>query len=326
VLASNEKMIVITIQYRLGVLGFFQTASTVDETSGGAPGSAYVAGNQATRDVVQALTFISKAVSSFGGDPDKVTVVGQSSGAHAVRALLSIPTASSLFARAVMHSDPTDYGISSSAVANWLGEETLLALNCSDVACLRAASLVNLVAAGANLYGSAPSDNPAVALAEPWRPVYGTYVISELQDSADAGGKSVLLTSVANEAGPSIGSLTSNRAVPTAQFSSYAASLIGESRVDGNNDSLKAVVEAYEPSANSTADEQLETLMTDGTWRCSTQMLARDLVTKGGNRDVYLGEYVLGIQYPSNAQWNYCNVPGRVVSLGWDLTVAVHVF
>jgi carboxylesterase type B len=318
VLASNENMVVITIQYRLGILGFFQTASTLDEAGGGAPGSAQVAGNQATRDVVQALTFIRKTVSSFAGDPDKVTVAGQSSGAHTVRALLSIPSASSLFARGLTHSDTTDFGISSQAVANYLGDQSLSALNCTDVACLRAASVEDVLGATRDLYFSTPGDNPAVVSGEPWRPVYGAYVTGELQDTVDTGGKSVLMTNVVNEGGPSLAGATNNQNVPAEQFDAYAAGLIGETRVGGNEGVLNATVEAYAPPPNSTAEvatEELEAIITDGTWRCGTQMLARDLVAKGGaNVPVYLAQFVVGIQYPSNKPWDYCNAQGRVVS------------
>jgi carboxylesterase type B len=329
VLASNEEIIVITLQYRLGVLGFFQTTSTVDEANGGGPGMSTVAGNQATRDVVQALTFLHKVIASFGGDPGKVTLAGQSSGAHMIRALLTTPSASSLFARAIMQSDPTDYGVSSPAVADWLGDQTLSKLNCTDVACLRAASVGDIVSVQNDLYNSAASENPAVAMGEPWRPVYGTYVTGELEYTESTQGKSVLLTSVANDGGPAIASATSNQDVPLSAFDAYAGALLGSARVNGSAQVLETVVDAYEPPANSTdadaATEALEAMVTDGTFRCGTQMLARDLVAKAGNGKVYLGQFVLGVQYPTNTQWDYCDVAGRVVSL-FVICMCVRVF
>jgi carboxylesterase type B len=62
--------------------------------------------NLAVKDVIVALQFLQKTVPSFGGDPNKITISGQSSGADMVRAILATDSASQLFRSAILQSDP----------------------------------------------------------------------------------------------------------------------------------------------------------------------------------------------------------------------------
>jgi carboxylesterase type B len=62
--------------------------------------------NLAVKDVVNAMKFLKKVVSAFGGGSTKITLAGQSSGANMIRALLAVPSASSLFKSAILQSDP----------------------------------------------------------------------------------------------------------------------------------------------------------------------------------------------------------------------------
>jgi carboxylesterase type B len=63
--------------------------------------------NLAVKDVVNALDFLKKMGPTFGGNPAKITIAGQSSGASMVRALLAVPSATSLFQYGIIQSDPT---------------------------------------------------------------------------------------------------------------------------------------------------------------------------------------------------------------------------
>lgn len=62
--------------------------------------------NLAVKDLVNALQFLKQVLPAFGGDPNKVTIAGQSSGASLVRTLLAVPSASSLFHQGIIQSDP----------------------------------------------------------------------------------------------------------------------------------------------------------------------------------------------------------------------------
>ena len=87
---AQKDVVVVSMNYRLGALGFLSHPDA--------------GGNFGVQDWIAALTWVSKNIRTFGGDPSKVTVFGQSSGGAAVRALLSAPAAHSLFHRAIIQS------------------------------------------------------------------------------------------------------------------------------------------------------------------------------------------------------------------------------
>lgn len=97
-LASNNDIIVAVLQYRLGVFGFLAPYETL-------PGTSTSSSNLAMKDVLNALKFVNLVAESFGGNPSKVTLAGQSSGATIVQDFLAIPEAASYFTNVIMHSE-----------------------------------------------------------------------------------------------------------------------------------------------------------------------------------------------------------------------------
>jgi para-nitrobenzyl esterase len=79
-LAKAADAVVVSVNYRLGIFGFFQLAQLEQPT-----------GNFALLDIVKALRFVQKDIAKFGGNPTKVTLMGQSAGAINVYALLTTP-------------------------------------------------------------------------------------------------------------------------------------------------------------------------------------------------------------------------------------------
>jgi para-nitrobenzyl esterase len=90
--------VVVTINYRLGVLGWLPL-DAVDPSFAGA-------GNNGLRDQVLALQWVRDNIASLGGDPDNVTIFGESAGGGSVCALLATPSAEGLFRRAIAQSPP----------------------------------------------------------------------------------------------------------------------------------------------------------------------------------------------------------------------------
>ncbi|WDI32926.1 carboxylesterase family protein [Hyphococcus flavus] len=103
-LARNEGVIVISVQYRLGPLGFFSHPALRAD----AQTSLDSAANFATLDLIQSLKWVRDNISSFGGDPERVTVFGESAGGHNVVTLLASPLAAGLFHRAIVQSGSFD--------------------------------------------------------------------------------------------------------------------------------------------------------------------------------------------------------------------------
>ncbi|CAH7072877.1 pyrethroid hydrolase Ces2e [Phodopus roborovskii] len=91
-LAATEDVVVVTIQYRLGVLGFFST------------GDQHARGNWGYLDQVAALRWVQQNIAHFGGNPDQVTIFGESAGGTSVSSLVVSPMSKGLFQGAIMES------------------------------------------------------------------------------------------------------------------------------------------------------------------------------------------------------------------------------
>lgn len=95
-LSARGDVVVVTVNHRLGALGFL--ALDADAAAG--------SGNAGLLDMVAALRWVAENIEHFGGDPDNVTIFGESGGACKVCALLATPAAVGLFHRAIVQSGP----------------------------------------------------------------------------------------------------------------------------------------------------------------------------------------------------------------------------
>jgi para-nitrobenzyl esterase len=96
-IAANQNIVLVTLNYRLGVLGFLNLNEV---TKGRIPST----GNEGLLDQVAALKWVRANIAAFGGDPETVTVFGESAGAMSVGCLLNLPEARGLFHKAIMES------------------------------------------------------------------------------------------------------------------------------------------------------------------------------------------------------------------------------
>ena len=95
---AKKGLVVVTINYRVGVFGFFANPELTAESEH------HASGNYGLMDPVAALEWIRDNIGVFGGDPESVTIMGQSAGAMSVHGLIVSPLASGLFARAIAQS------------------------------------------------------------------------------------------------------------------------------------------------------------------------------------------------------------------------------
>ncbi|MGV9675242.1 carboxylesterase/lipase family protein [Nocardia sp. NPDC003482] len=103
-LAVRGDVVVVSMNYRLGGFGYvdfgeFSTAARPFDS------------NLGLRDQVAALEWVRRNIAAFGGDPENVTIFGESAGAHAVVSLLATPAAAGLFHRAIAESAPADWAV-----------------------------------------------------------------------------------------------------------------------------------------------------------------------------------------------------------------------
>ena len=98
-LVHHEQVVLVTINYRLGAFGFLDLS--------GLGGPAYAeSGNCGLLDQIAALRWVKENIDRFGGDPDCVTVFGESAGGISISCLLACPQAKALFRRAICMSGP----------------------------------------------------------------------------------------------------------------------------------------------------------------------------------------------------------------------------
>lgn len=143
-LASRGDVVVVTINYRLGTLGFL--ALDDGETNG----------NYGLADQSSALEWVRRNIQDFGGDPDRITIFGQSAGAGSVRALLASPKSRGEFAGAIMESNlgGLAYGTTYSkyysiaqeveVVGNAIVEEANCTNASSQIECLRSLPAITI--------------------------------------------------------------------------------------------------------------------------------------------------------------------------------------
>ena len=143
---ARKNVIVVNMGYRLGIFGFLATeelqAESPNETTG----------NYGLLDQIKALEWVRDNIEAFGGDPDNVTLAGESAGSACVTALCTSPLAKGLFRRAIGESStvtspqPThSFRLLDQALKT--GAETLARFNCSSVEELRKVDAGVLVAA-----------------------------------------------------------------------------------------------------------------------------------------------------------------------------------
>ena len=134
-LAQTANAIVVTVNYRLGPLGWLALPSLAAEAKD------HSTGNYGLLDSIAALKWIKRNISSFGGDPGRVTIFGQSAGGEQVLALVASPFAAGLFHRAISMSAPAGLSLPTVAQIAPKREEFATKLGCGDKAtqpaCLR---------------------------------------------------------------------------------------------------------------------------------------------------------------------------------------------
>ena len=147
---ANQGVVVVSFNYRLGILGFFSHPQLSAESPRG------VSGNQGLLDMVAALQWVKRNVAGFGGDPQNVTIFGESAGGTAVCLLLVMPDAKDLFHKAVSESAAWMFGPTSHAKQSWYGRvpHESFGEKMGDLQTMRKKSVADLMKNGPTLASS----------------------------------------------------------------------------------------------------------------------------------------------------------------------------
>lgn len=115
--ASRSDIVVVTINYRLGALGWLASGKDLP-------------GNAGTSDQILALKWVKEHIAAFGGDPDRITIGGQSAGSESIASLISSSAAKGLFHAAFMLSNPWAPWIKRSVQSKFVTPAVATSLNC----------------------------------------------------------------------------------------------------------------------------------------------------------------------------------------------------
>ncbi|MBV9092157.1 MAG: carboxylesterase/lipase family protein [Mycobacteriaceae bacterium] len=154
VLASGGDVVVVTVNYRLGAFGF------LDLSSFSTPKRRFDS-NVGLRDIVHALHWVRDNIAAFGGDPQRVTLFGESAGGGVVTTLLTTPAAEGLFAAAIAQSAPAT-SVYDSARARRVAQLILdrLGVDSADVHRLPRTPTASLIAASKCVFDAVPVQTP----------------------------------------------------------------------------------------------------------------------------------------------------------------------
>ncbi|BGP47708.1 hypothetical protein JCM10450v2_003573 [Rhodotorula kratochvilovae] len=301
---QSQHVVVVTVQYRLGMLGWLMGSG--------------LSGNMGLTDVIQALKFVQSDIRSYGGNPNQVTLAGQSSGAEIVKTLLVTDTADALFHRAILHSAPLDYPDQSFLTARNVSSRAVADLGCTRRGwrCLREQSAQALLAEQAEIIALATQDQiwshlPDFSFAEPFRVhIDGSLVTKDFRQIVASGkplnipSRPIIFTTVKNEGCNAVRQVMPTP-VPAQMWPAIAGGIIPTyfptraERITASG--------AYDPSqvpddADAVRDE-LAQLTTDFSWVCPNQQTALNATAATGyGRNVYLAEFDVGVSmFPEGA-------------------------
>ncbi len=258
-LAARGDVVVVTINYRLGALGFLNLRD-----AGGPAGS----GAQGLADQIAALHWVKTNIDRFGGDAGNVTVFGESAGAMSVGALLAAPAARGLFHKAIAQSGAAHIGRArerTAKIAHLLLDK--LGGKAAD------APLEAILAAQAALLAE-PRDTEGLAFAPT---IDGDVLPERAIASVRAGsakGIPVLTGTTADEWKLFTAARPKLRLMDGAKLRRYTAALVGDDHADG-------LLEAY---TEGSAFERWNAVMTDHSFAVPA---ARLLEAQGAQAPVY---------------------------------------
>ena len=144
-LAEQGEVVVVSFNYRLNIFGFFAHPRLREEDPN------HSTGNQGSLDQVMALRWVKENIAHFGGDPNNITIFGESAGGYSICTLLATPRAKGLFHRAIMMSGGCET-VQELEQGYKVARQSALRVGCQpeDINCLRSIPAEKLLYQGAS--------------------------------------------------------------------------------------------------------------------------------------------------------------------------------
>lgn len=277
-LAARYGVVVVSINYRLGALGFLPVPDRLP-------------GNLGLLDQISALRWVQNHIDIFGGDPNQVTVIGQSGGAHNIASMLAIRGTDGLFRRAVLQSPPLAIGLMTCAEAARRGGLFLNQLGLDPkqadlIESLRALSLSELLAAQVKFMralGAAQKGDlrpPFLPAEGPPHDFPGPELAERAAANAVARGVDILIGWTHDEANLYVAGNPALAATSEADLESAAAAIAGSS-------AAAMIVTARAARPGAAPGQILLDLMSEMVWASPCKALACSIARAGGRVFLY---------------------------------------
>jgi len=287
----KQDVILVSINYRLGRLGFFAFPALSEENS------KEFKGNYAYMDQIAALKWVQKNIAEFGGDPKNVTIFGESAGGVSVHSLLTIPSAKGFFQKAIIESGggrdgvltgrPIDkenaslhYPVSAETIGvNFAKRYNIEGTDSAALNKLRTLSAEEIVDGGQE---SAGQNGPATYSG----PILDGRLVTETAESSYNAGTQPSIPLI----------IGSNSAEVSAGFVNAGTK---EELLSFFGNRKQEAISAYDPEGKTEFAKMLALVNTDKVWAEPARFTARCFAVKGAPPYLYLFSYVP----PSMQQW-----------------------
>ncbi|OJZ06473.1 MAG: carboxylesterase [Sphingobacterium sp. 40-24] len=278
---AKQDVILITINYRLGRLDHFAFPALSKEHPEEFKGS------YAYMDQIAALQWVQKNIAGFGGDPNNVTIFGQSAGGVSVHSLLTIPTAKGLFHKAISlsgggrdgvltgrpinkeNADPL-YTVSAEKIGvNFARKHNIEGTDANALAKLRALSVEEIVDGG--------QENDSSGLRIYSGPILDGKLVIETAESAYNAGRQINVPLIIGSCSAEISGAFVNNATSKEELFSAFGELEAEAKA------------AFDPKGNKELAEVMTRLNTDWVWAEPARMTAKVFVA--GRQPTYVYQF-----------------------------------
>jgi para-nitrobenzyl esterase len=308
---TDKGVILVSINYRLGRLGFFAFPALSKEDPNGAKG------NYAYMDQIAALKWVKQNIASFGGDPNNVTIFGESAGGVSVHSLITIPSAKGLFQKAIIESGggrdgvltgrpinkdgDSYYPVSAETIGvNFARRYGIEGTDATALAKLRSLTVAQIIDGGQETAGAGGSPTYA-------GPILDGKLVTETAQSAYEAGRQASVSII----------IGSNSAEVPAGFVNARSkeellNLFGSMKEEANK--------VYDPDGNTEFAKMLTMVNTDKVWAEPARFTARAFAAKGKPAYIYLFSYVspsmqqmmrYGASHASEIPYVFDNLRGR---------------
>ncbi|KAF9993193.1 hypothetical protein BGZ79_002158 [Entomortierella chlamydospora] len=303
-MASRGQVVVVTINYRLGLLGFLERVDANISRS-------TLPGNQGVRDMIVALQWVQKNIGQFGGDSSKVTIFGESAGGNAIRTLLSMPAATNgLFRAAIAQSDPIDLPFNTADTSSRIiSGEAMGLLSCTTLTCMRSQNVSAILNAQNTIVSNAINMAPEQSFLELIKPTIDGVLIFNNFDQLIAGKDGgvakvpLMIGTMMNEANGFLPSLGQSTPMPATVFGLTLGTVLGYQRSLATIAYGPYTIDSTDPDGTRVAEGYFAS---DYLWLCPTQLLAQSYAASVG-KPVYQYQFQKGYN-PNRPSSDICAV------------------